>query len=180
MRGRHRSLPFPGVTNRPTGVCVGVRCVRVGRVRIRVSVLSVVAYACPPAHTRTRFGTASSGGRRPASHQVVWPARPGRGLPRGPWGPSRLALGAPTRKAQKGPFRHRPPSLRHGEPVFRHVPPYPPWVRTIDHDHREWGVIGRGIRSVVEFTARWRVWGNMAETRVAWRAHGGKGPGSGS
>ena len=40
-------------------------------VRLSVSVLSVAAYACPPAHTRTRFGTVSSGGRRPGSHQVV-------------------------------------------------------------------------------------------------------------
>ena len=37
--------------------------------------------------------------------------------------------------------------------------------------------MGRGIRSVVEFPARWRVWRRMPETRVAWRVHGGKGLG---
>ena len=44
-------------------------------VSISVSVLSVAAYACPPAHTRTQFVTASSGGRRPASHEVVCPTQ---------------------------------------------------------------------------------------------------------
>ena len=44
-------------------------------VSISVSGLSVAAYVCPPAHMRTQFVIASSGGRRRAAHGVVWPTQ---------------------------------------------------------------------------------------------------------